>query len=90
MAHGTACFSNLSIARIRNPHEVSAAAGIASRSIASTELTILKGHVIFLIGAYSRVSLAGCDGNHTSSHLASHAKTLKQQTGLPFGYPERS
>jgi hypothetical protein len=66
-----------------NPHEASAAAGIASRSIASTELTILKGHVIFLIGAYSRVSLAGCDGNHTRSQLASHAKNaeaLKQQT----------
>ena len=91
MAQG-GVFSNLPVAPIPNPHEVNPAAGIASRSIASTELTILKGRVIFLIGAYSTVSLAGCDGNHRPAFGVTRqdAKALKQQTGLPFGYPERS
>jgi hypothetical protein len=59
MAHGRVCFS---VARIPKAHGASAAAGIASRSIASAELTSLKGHVMFLNGAYLGVPLLAVMG----------------------------
>jgi hypothetical protein len=64
MAHWRVCFS---IARIPNAHEASAAAGIASRSIDSAELTSLKVHVMFLEWIILGGTLTACDGNHSCS-----------------------